>query len=429
LAQLDLAPDCGATTNLSCPYPGGLGGEVELGLKLTLADYQALLDDLAQAQALDQERLARIYHLEQALDQALICLDEARAQVRDQQVLETLLANTEEFAYVQQQAIAQLKLDLAEQRQALEAQILETQQRDQAVQELLETIEAMTQAQQRELERLRLRLAQDQLEVQTHRTRFGKQLQDLQAALESRQQRVSELEAETLAARALSASLQKQLESAQQQVKELSTSVRQYRANLTKLETQVEQRQTLSAAYQRHRTVSAEQDLTLQQNLQQNLAKAQHRIEELEARLTQQMVQQSQWQQNHQEIDQECDRLQSRVTTLEQQAAEMQEQILQQAQQATEYEAAVQYWKDCHASSQHQMAHLRTLLEQALCHPSLDGEDASSSLLSELMVMLQLATSAEGAETMPLAAVPLPRLSTVELPAFLVRRRSYNVNS
>ena len=226
-------------------------------LQLTSADYQALLSELAEAQALDQERLSRIHHLEQVLDQAMTSLEEQRLKLKDQEVLEGQLAATEEFASVQQQVIARFKLQLAEQQQALDAQILETQQRDQAIQELLATIETMTQAQQQEIEKLRLRLSQDQQEAQTSRSRVDKQLQDLQAALESRQQRVSSLESETLSARTLTASLQGQLETSQQQIKELSGSLRQYRSSLAQLEAQIEQthmaleaRQTLTSSQQ-----------------------------------------------------------------------------------------------------------------------------------------------------------------------------------
>ncbi len=261
-----------------------------------------------------QPQTNRVQQLEQALDQALACLADLRLRLQDQQSLENQLAETESYASVQQQAIARLKLQIAEQQQALELQQRETQQRDQAIQELLCTIESMTQTQQQEGERLRSRLVQDQQQVQSHRSRLGKHLQGLQAVLESRQQRMAELEAEMLAARSLTTQLQQQLEAAQQQI------------------------QLLSGRFE--------------------------------------PVPDSQMPE-------------PRLGQLEQQIAEMQEQILQQAQQKTEYETAVQYWKDrCYAQQ-----------VEPLSSPE---SPSPESLPDDLLA---------------------PRLPTVDLPDFLVRRR------
>ncbi|HEY9660780.1 MAG TPA: hypothetical protein V6C65_20170, partial [Allocoleopsis sp.] len=107
------------------------------GLTLTPDDYQALLDEVTQLQEEERKRIARIEQLEQALDQTLAHLDELREQLKEQTFLENQLATTEEYANVQQQAIARFKLQIAEQQQVLDTQILETQQRDQAIQELM----------------------------------------------------------------------------------------------------------------------------------------------------------------------------------------------------------------------------------------------------------------------------------------------------
>jgi DNA repair exonuclease SbcCD ATPase subunit len=360
-------------------------------LTLASTEYQVLVEELAQAQVVNQERCKRIHHLEQALDQALLFLDELRSQVQNQQLLEAQLANTEDYASVQQQAITRLKLQLAEQQQTLEAQILETQQRDQAIQELLATIEGMTQAQQREVERIRSRLAQDQREVQTHRSRLGKHLQDLQATLESRQQRVTELESETLSTRTLNSKLQGQLELAQQQIKELSTRLSQNRSHLTQLETQFEQ-----SANKRIYSIAPDDN---EKRISQQAQQVQQQV--------QQHVQQ-------QQLEADREHLQTRTIELERQVAEMQEQILQQAQQATEYETAVQYWKDRHAAAEGQLSHLKELAEQLLLHPMHE----LNPLLVELLTALQVSLPSEK------LGAPLPRLTTVELPEFLVRRRA-----
>ena len=401
-----------------------IGETDSLELQLTSADYQSLLSELADAQTLDQDRLSRIHHLEQALDQAMTSLEEQRLKLQDQAVLEGQLAATEEFSSVQQQVIARFKLQLAEQQQALEAQILETQQRDQAIQELLATIETMTQAQQQEVEKLRLRLSQDQQDAQTSRSRVDKQIQDLQAALESRQQRVSALESETLSARTLTASLQGQLETSQQQIKELSTSLRQYRSSLAQLEAQIEQthmaleaRQTLAA-----RSPAAEPPASAI-GLQQELAEALRQVEALEEQIAQQALYQTRSQQTQQELAADRDRLQAREAELERQAAEMQEQILQQAQQTTEYETGVQYWRDRHATSQRQMAHTRDLVEQALAIAETDNVSPTLIELLAALQTIQPAMPPEHLEPLPIA-MPLPRLGTVELPNFLVRRRA-----
>ncbi len=348
------------------------------------SDYQTLLQEVAQSQVREQERSRRIHHLEQALDQAMLHLDELRSQVQNQQLLETQLADTEDYASVQQQAITWLKLQAVEQQQALEAQILETQQRDQAIQELLATIESMTQAQQREVERIRSRLAQDQREVQTHRSRLGKHLQDLQAALESRQQRLTELEAETLLTRTRNSRLQGQLELAQQKIQELSSQFSQHRSPSVQLETPLEQ--------STHQRASTQTEI--------------HSVQQV--------------QQRQLEVDREY--LQTRTSDLEQQVAEMQEQILQQAQQATEYETAVQYWKDRYLTSQQQLSQLKELAEQLMLHPLPE----LNPLLVELLTVLQVSLPAE--KPGPIPPLPLPRLTTVELPEFLVRHRAAQKN-
>lgn len=95
--------------------------DLELGWQWQ-QEREMLLRELAQKRSLDEKRLERICHLEQVLDQSLSYLSELRLQVQDQQALETQLATTEEFSQVQQQAIVQLRAQLAEQQQALDVQ-------------------------------------------------------------------------------------------------------------------------------------------------------------------------------------------------------------------------------------------------------------------------------------------------------------------
>ncbi len=422
-----------------------LSRQTEASLEISVADYQTLLEELAQVQEQSQARSTRIQHLEQALDQAMVCLEDLRSQIQNQQFLEMQLANTEDYASVQQQAIVRLKQQLSEQQQALDAQILETQQRDQAIQELLITIEQMTQAQHREVERLRSRLVQDQQEVATHRSKLGKHLHDLQSALESRQQRVSELEAESLNARTLSARLQSQLELAQQQIKELSTRLSHHRSHLEQLETQLEQSQageaipsgpsdTRSSDTRPSDTRSSDTRSDRMVAFALPRWKKAPSVDELEQRLAQQLAQQARWQHQQHELEADRDRLHQRVQSLEYHVTEMQEQILRQAKQETEYETAVQYWKDQYLTRQQQIVQLKELAEQLLLQST---SIELQPLLVELLQALPNSAAIEsptppdaidptGAPPMgvPIPPLVLPRFTTVELPEFLMRRRA-----
>lgn len=369
---------------------------------ISAAAYQALLDELAQAQTLEHERVGRIYHLEQALDQALACIEDLKLQVHDQAFLEAQLATTEEFAYVQQQAIARLKLQLNQQRQLLEAQASEGELRDQAAQSVLSATESIAQGQQDVLEQLRSRLAQDQAEVYAQRRRLEKQLQDLQIALDSRQQRILELESESLTSRMTTASLEVQLAAAQQQIRNLCLSLNQHQASLANLETQI----TNSGVTQ----LSLEP--LIQTELQQELAIAQGKVEELETQLDRLLKQQAIWQQNYQELEGDRSSNQAKVEAMERQTAEMQEQILQQARQAEEYETAVQHWKDRYTANQNQLVQLRELLQGAI--------ESGGTVASLWTAIEPLLPAAE--EELP---APRTRFQAIDLPDFLVRRRAY----
>lgn len=373
---------------------------------ISAAAYQTVLDELAQAQTLEHERVGRIYHLEQALDQALACIEDLKLQVHDQAFLEAQLATTEEFAYVQQQAIARLKLQLNQQRQLLEAQASEGELRDQAAQSVLSATESIAQGQQDALEQLRSRLAQDQAEVYAHRRRLEKQLQDLQIALDSRQQRILELESESLTSRMTTASLEVQLAAAQQQIRNLCLSLNQHQASLANLETQIARSGANGGATQ----LSLEP--LMQTEFQQELAIAQGKVEELETQLDRLLKQQAIWQQNYQELEGDRSSNLAKVEAMERQAAEMQEQILQQARQAEEYETAVQHWKDRYTTSQNQLVQLRELLRAAI--------ESGSTVASLWSAIEPLLPPTE--EELP---SPRTRFQAIDLPDFLVRRRAY----
>lgn len=370
--------------------------------------YQALLGELAQAQRLAQKRLERIYQLEQALDESLASLQSLKSQIVDQQLLEAQLAATEETSNIQQQAIHQLKRQLNQQQQMVETQIQETQAREQAFQELLTATEVLTQAQQVELERLRNQIAQDWAEGQAHQTRLEMQLASLQNTLNAQQQRVADLEAQVLSARSLAASLEVQLDEAQGQIQSLSKDLDDRQVSLTQLETELHQayaalaeQQAIITRFEQNQSANRDQNSAIL-SLNRELALAQARIEEL--------IQH-----------------QGRSTDLERQTTELQEQILKQAKQASEYEAAVQHWKDRCLASQDHTLRLQELLTPLLARLTGESENSSraevEALLGELLQTLRSPTMSDPAPAPPKST---PKSTTVDLPEFLAkRRRSY----
>ena len=151
--------------------------------------------------------------------------------------------------------------------------------------------------------------------------------------------------------------------------------------------------------------------------LEQDLAAARAKITQLEAQTSEQSMACALLQQSCQEFEVERDETVTRLETLEQQNAEMQEQILQQVKQASEYEAAVQYWRDRYTSSQRYASRLKTVLERVL-------PDRPANL-ADILTTLQLSpsdlstTPAESDTSAPID----PRNLKVDLPGFLARHR------
>lgn len=112
------------------------------------------------------------------------------------------------------------------------------------------------------------------------------------------------------------------------------------------------------------------------------------------------------------ELEQERDLGQIRVLELEHQAADMQEQILRQAQQASEYETAIQHWKDRFYQIQNQMLTVRELFEQM--------SDPSMEAIADILELLPRPTPSEQMQSLRRA---VPRRS--DLPEFLQRRRGF----
>ena len=115
------------------------------------------------------------------------------------------------------------------------------------------------------------------------------------------------------------------------------------------------------------------------------------------------------------EMEQDRDLDQRRILELGNQSAEMQEQILRQAQQSSEYEAAIQHWKDRFYQLQNQMLSILELYDQ-LSEPIPDA-------IANLLDSLPQPTVSEQMQSLRRA---LPRRS--DLPEFLQRRRGGRKN-
>jgi len=380
-------------------------------------EHAALLTELMQAQSLAHSQLERIRQLEQALDQSLASLYELRLQVIDQQHLEHQLAATEEIANIQQQAIVRLKLQLAEQ-QALAERLTAAQAQDRDLPTQLVLPETLTQKQQAESQP-----TGDRTEAQRYQADLEQQLAVLQATLKEQQQRISELESQYLSTRILAGSLEVRLDHAQTRIQELAQNLDDRQTVIEQLEAELRQSHT---ALQEQQVLVHHLEQTHTPNqpppsfLNRRDGTATHaKIEALESQIAKHLTTQAMLQHACQELETERDRQQARIVGLENQTADMQEQILRQAQQASEYETAVQHWKDRYLTNQQQLLHLKDQLEQLA--PNLPAE------LVEMLAMLQSMTAETTEPVSPalLASPQSSREAKIDLPEFLMRRRTY----
>ncbi len=370
-----------------------------------------ILAELEQMQAQSRHDLERIQDLELALDQSISNLNELRLQIIDQRFLEEQLASTEEIANVQQQAIHQLKRQFSEKQAALEQQIHQAQTREQDYQRLLGAAETFAHHQQVELERLRSQVTHDRSD-EPQQTHLISQIDELQMAMQTQQQRVLELESQELTARSLAANLELHLQEAQKQIRRLYRELNDRHTAINELEARLE------GDFAADPSLNAFA-LTQTSDPAQSLQK----VEELESQMVKQMATQALLQQACQELELDREQSQTRIAELERQSAEMQEQILSQAQQASEYETAVQHWKDRFYSTQDKVGQLKELLENDLPHESPE--------LAEIFAAIQAAST--------IAVEPLTRSPgktdsfnedlKIDLPDFLTRRRTYRNRS
>ncbi len=171
-----------------------------------------------QSSSLDFKLVQRVCLLQQALDQALDALQELRSQVQDKEWIEAQLANTEKYANVQQQAIAQLKQHLS--------QFTDVQQR------LLDVttyrLNTLIDHQQAEFNRLRIQIQQGQIELQSYLQYLGGHCSSENTSPDY----YLALEAEVMMARTMAVSLSRQVNMAKQHLDNLTSELSNHHLNL-----------------------------------------------------------------------------------------------------------------------------------------------------------------------------------------------------
>ncbi|MEL6382131.1 MAG: hypothetical protein AAFQ89_06610 [Cyanobacteria bacterium J06626_18] len=172
-----------------------------------------------QSSSLDFKLVQRVCLLQQALDQALAALQDLRSQVQDKEWIETQLANTEKYANVQQQAIAQLKQHLS--------QFTEVQHR------LLDVtayrLNTLIDYQQAEFNRLRIQIQQGQIELQSYLQYLGGHCSSENTSPDY----YLALEAEVMMARTMAVSLSRQVNTAKQYLDSLASDLSNHHLNLS----------------------------------------------------------------------------------------------------------------------------------------------------------------------------------------------------
>ncbi|EKQ70584.1 hypothetical protein OsccyDRAFT_0882 [Leptolyngbyaceae cyanobacterium JSC-12] len=350
------------------------------------------VDEIENLRSLVHKQKERIHHLEQALDQSLISLEELRFQLINQEFLENQLASTEEIANIQQRAITQLKQQLAQQEQALETQETQRQEQTYSFQLLLETVENLAEGQQNRLAQLKLHL---------HRA------QNLPG---------SSLQSSNADPATGSFVVQPDIQHLTQQINSYQTTIQNLETELHHAHIALQEQQAVIASLQNAST--SKQTQSSKGFLDNELFAAHCKIQDLETQISKQITTQAILQHTCEELEQARDRYCTRATELERQAAEMQEQILKQAQQASEYETAVQHWKDRYTKSQNFLLRLKFLVEQTV--PSLTTE------LADMLATIQAISETPEPEH---PTIPSPSSAKMDIPDFLARRNRYRVRS
>lgn len=292
---------------------------------------------MLQDGSLDFKLVQRVCLLQQALDQALNTLDELKQRVENHELLESQLAQTEEYANVQQKIITHLKHQL-DQKNEWQTQVLRN---------LLAGVQNMIEQQQLELERLRVRIHQSQSEVQDYLVRIKNYYQTAQSEQPLKPELA--LTSEVMVVRALIIGLSSQLQSAQQHIRELDTSLTRYQVNFARMQADQEEpdaAQPLPPLLSDSLEDWADDPIALLQIIKAQ----QQKLQELDGELSEQFRQQTHLKYRCQELAAERDHFKRQTLDYQQENEGLREQILSQASQADEYEAAIHYWRR-HASN------------------------------------------------------------------------------
>lgn len=295
----------------------------------------ALLDKVAQlpqAEPGSPSEHQRIKQLEQALYQCQLYIDELKQQLVDQAFLEEQLAATESFSHIQKQAIETLKSQAAQQ-QPLQLELEGLKQQMQSMQTQSMETEAIVRDKETEVSTLKLQILRTQSEFDRAKDKtaqFEAQLEALQSSMvqETQQRIISQKTAERL----------------RTESRNRDAAMRSLEEKLERAETMLQQREEMIVALKSSNRPYSEKDQCIQ-GLSTTLLKAQRQITELENELSNQSILQAQLQHTTHELESDAKTTQSRSDQLEKQVNDLQEQVLRQAQQASEYETAIQHWK------------------------------------------------------------------------------------
>ncbi|NCJ07208.1 hypothetical protein GS597_11970 [Synechococcales cyanobacterium C] len=320
-----------------------------------------------ESQGLKLGQPQRVQQLELALQQCQIYIDELKAQLIHQSFLEAQLAATEEFSHIQKQAIETLKQQLVVQS-SQQTEYEQLQLEKVALEDHLAQLQGLQLQQVAEIKSLQ-QISQEQQqglqERQSDLERLVSQVEiSQQSAVQETQQRIL----------------------AQKTVERLRSQLRDCEVTIQKLETQLKHTQQIVTSQEEilvslNQSQSDSQKNKVIQGLSASLLKAQSKVAALEAELSNHSLLQVQFHHSTQELEAQAKLNQARVGELEQQVADMQEQILHQAQAASEYETAIQHWKDRCLQTETAMGEMRELLEQVL----VEQQDGSSPVTSQWM--------------------------------------------
>ncbi|MGF1459101.1 MAG: hypothetical protein ACFBSG_08740 [Leptolyngbyaceae cyanobacterium] len=286
---------------------------------------------MQQSNSLDFKLVQRVCLLQQALDQALASLEELTAQVKDKHWIETQLASTEEYANVQQQAIARLKQQLA--------QFADVQ--DHLLRVVGFQLNQLIEQQQVTFSQLTIQFQQSHAELQTYLQYLGQnRLASQRLALSSDEYRLT-LEAEIMVARSMAVHLSQYLGSAKTHLDHLDADLDTHHLNLGQIirtiQAMLAELNTLERSPTAAEPIASGAELTVSpsstaiapaeseaeggpsvEELQTHVRRYRCRIQELQAALQNQFEQDTQLRQRYQAIAAERDYYRDELQKLQQ---------------------------------------------------------------------------------------------------------------